>query len=83
VTAVQLVVVCPVGCRVTQGCEHLLQEVSLQNAEAKGNPWSPEELEFLLDTTNEALSDVADALNRTYYAVSRARSLVKRGILKV
>jgi len=81
VKAVQLVVVCTTGCK-RNGCEHILQEVSLPNAEAKGNPWTPEELAFLLDTTDETLSDVAAALNRTYYATSRARSLAKRGILK-
>jgi hypothetical protein len=82
VKAVQLVIVCTTGCD-RNGCEHVQQEVSLPNAVAKGNPWTADELEFLRDTTNERLADVADVLNRTYYSVSRARSLVKRGIMKI
>lgn len=80
---IQLAVVCPTGCRATTGCEHIQQEESLPNAVAKGNPWTPDELAFLLDTTDERLADVALVLNRTYYSVSRARSLVKRGIIKI
>jgi hypothetical protein len=81
VRIVQLVLICKTGCD-RQGCEHVLQEVSLPTAESKGTPWTDEELEFLLNTTDESLTEVARALGRTYYATSRARSLHKRGILR-
>jgi hypothetical protein len=82
VRVVQLVLICKTGCD-SQGCEHVLQEVSLPTAESKGSSWTDEELEFLLDTMEEPLSDVARTLGRTYYATAKVRSLAKRGILKI
>jgi hypothetical protein len=83
VKTVQLVVVCRTGCRANSGCEHILQEQTLPTAELKGKLWTDDELAFIRDTQDEPLSDVAVVLGRTYYAVSRVRSLAKRGILKI
>lgn len=65
------------------GCSHTLQKVSLQGSvhHAK-QPWSDEEDEFIIDTINEPLLDVADVLGRSYYATATRRmTLRKRGLL--
>jgi hypothetical protein len=80
---VQLIAVCTTGCKANSGCEHILQEQTIPTAKARYSRWTGEELDFILDTQSEPLSDVAVVLNRTYYAVSRVRSLIKRGILKI
>jgi hypothetical protein len=78
---IQLIAVCAFGCN-NMGCEHVLQENTLPSAESKYAPWTESELAFIKDTQDETLTDVALALGRTYYATSKTRSLVKRGILK-
>jgi predicted nucleic acid binding AN1-type Zn finger protein len=78
---VQLLAHCPT-CKQYAGCEHILQEESLPNAESKGKTWTPAELEVIKATQDIPLKVVAEALNRTYYATSKTRSLVKKGILK-
>jgi RNase P protein component len=80
-TAVQLVVICRTGCA-SNGCEHLQQEVSLPTATLKNKAWTADEIEFIQETLNEPLGDVALLLNRTYYATAVTRSRVKRGMLK-
>jgi hypothetical protein len=77
----QLVAFCASGCR-NMACEHILQAYSLPDAELKGKLWTSAEVAFIQGTGEEPLKDVALALGRTYYAVAKARSLVKRGILK-
>jgi hypothetical protein len=79
--AVQLVIICAF-CDKNAGCEHILQENSLPTAEAKNTRWSSAELAFIEGTQEEPLAEVARALGRTYYGTSKARSLVKRGILR-
>jgi hypothetical protein len=79
--ALQLVAVCAAGCRNT-ACEHILQEQSLPEAEARNTRWTSAQIAFIEGTREEPLAEVARALDRTYYAVSKARSLVKRGILR-
>ena len=80
-TTVQLIAVCTT-CTLNSGCEHILQEISLPTAVRKSAPWTVDEIEFIRETMDEPLGDVALILNRTYYAVSKTRSLLKRGILK-
>jgi hypothetical protein len=81
VTALQLIAVCALGCR-NAACEHILQETSLPMAEKRRARWTAAEIAFIEGTHDEPLADVADALGRTYYGTSKARSLVKRGLLK-
>jgi hypothetical protein len=68
------------GCE-RNGCEHIHQEVSLPTAVQRYQPWTDEEIDFLRETLDEPLGDVAAVLNRTYYAVAVYRSKVKRGLL--
>lgn len=65
------------------GCAHTLQKVSLQSgAQQSRQPWADFEDEFLIDTINEPLLDVADILGRSYYATARRRMLLrKKGLL--
>ena len=79
--ALQLAVVCTFGCSYT-GCGHILQEHTLPDAKQRGSSWSDAEVAFIEGTMDEPLSEVARALNRTYYGTARARSHVKRGILR-
>ena len=79
-TAVQLVAVCAT-CTRNSGCEHVQQEVSLPTAVLKNKAWTADDIEFIRETMDEPLGDVALILNRTYYAASKTRSLVKRGKL--
>lgn len=80
-TTIQLALLCTYGCAYT-GCSHLLQEESLPTAESKGERWSDAEIAFIEGTQDESITEVARALNRTYYATAHARSKVKRGILR-
>ena len=80
--AVQLVIVCGY-CTRNAGCEHILQEQTLPTAKARGRLWTSAELAFIEGTQEEPLSEVARALDRTYYAVSKARSLLRHGLLQV
>jgi hypothetical protein len=79
--AVQLVIICTFGCE-RNGCEHVHQEYSLPEAEARNARWTSAELAFIEGTQEEPLGDVANALGRTYYGTAQARSKVKRGILR-
>jgi hypothetical protein len=79
--AVQLVAICRSGCG-RQGCGHVLQEVTLPTAELKGATWTDEEIAFIQDTLDEPLSVIALTLNRTYFGTAKARSLIRRGIMK-
>ena len=80
-TTIQLALLCSYGCAYT-GCSHLLQEESLPTAQLKGTRWSVDELTFIEETQDESITEVARALNRTYYATAHVRSRVKRGILR-
>lgn len=78
----QLVAFCTTGCR-NKNCEHILQAYSLPDAESKGARWTSAEIAFIEGTQEEPLSSIALTLGRTYYATSKARSLVKRGLLRI
>jgi thymidine kinase len=79
--SIQLVLLCIAGCR-QNGCAHIRQEESKPAAKLKGERWTIDEIKFLKETLSEPVPEVAEVLNRTYYATVRARSNLKRGILK-
>lgn len=70
------------GTRHYSHCSHELQRTSLQGAKRRYREWTPDETQFVIDTMDEAVLDVADALGRTYYATANYRlKLRKQGLV--
>lgn len=47
------------------------------------NPWTDEEYGYIQDTMGEPIRVVAEALGRSYQAISKARTRVRRGVARV
>ena len=60
-------------------CAHLQQDETLPTAHERYKPWSSDEIEFVRDTFDHPLGEIADALGRTYYATANARHRIIRG----
>ena len=78
-TRKQRTVTCDAGCP-QKSCSHYQQKMSLPTTTVRRARWTHEEIELVLDTMDQPLAVVAEALGRTYYATALARSRVKHGI---
>lgn len=57
----------------------IAQNESLLTAENKGKHWTTWELELVSETMSAKTAEVADLLERTVYAVSTMRGLIRDG----